>query len=57
MSVESVAGASIAIQQSTTQQKLSTAMVKQQLDMQKQVLQIVQVAVDANKGQNVDTSA
>lgn len=46
-----------AMQSGSTKQKLGVALVKQQLDDQKSVLQLMTVATDAMKGQSVDTTA
>ena len=55
--IDNVTAAAVAMQSGSTKQKLGVALVKQQLDDQKSVLQLMTVATDAMKGQSVDTTA
>lgn len=54
MSVDNVTAAAVAMQSGSTQQQMGVALVKQSLDAEKSVLQLMTVATDGMKGQAVN---
>lgn len=56
-SIDNVTAATVFMQAASARQQMGVTLVKQQLDAQASVLQLMTVATDAIKGQAVDTTA